>query len=410
MAKKKATMTLKDFHGGSIPSDLPLPSAPGVTVRPLNHTGLDRNNAWTNPMGRQDHRLRPGSAGAVRTYDDKTPFLGHNVQIGRNFDEDERKPLDGGSMPRRTVSDENIRGSVPVRPEVKVDYTVAGNVVTRPATTPVSQYGGSSYAARFSEGANVSSGRPTVSGPSPNAWGPRKAAVDMVEPSHASWSAPDAATKLAHASALEKVTSGRWLSNQNKQIDVEVIRHPEPEAKVQLKGNSYTTFTHGSTDVRDDSLAQHAGRSLAVNDKVPVSARDVPSYTKERGPTVCNDGVQVQQVYSVGTVSGSELHPSANSESTERPKLKLLPRSKPVETLEPLVAYNQTIPQSANAVVADIGNASYKGPGLAGPEDAHLAYERPRVNLKPRSQPLEPMERNTETARHLVLDDAEIFM
>lgn len=30
MAKKKATMTLKDFHGGSIPSDLPLPSAPGA--------------------------------------------------------------------------------------------------------------------------------------------------------------------------------------------------------------------------------------------------------------------------------------------------------------------------------------------------------------------------------------------
>ena len=33
MSKKKVsgnTMTLKDFHGGSIPSDLPLPSAPGV--------------------------------------------------------------------------------------------------------------------------------------------------------------------------------------------------------------------------------------------------------------------------------------------------------------------------------------------------------------------------------------------
>lgn len=34
MSKKKAfsgsTMTLKDFHGGSIPTDLPLPSAPGV--------------------------------------------------------------------------------------------------------------------------------------------------------------------------------------------------------------------------------------------------------------------------------------------------------------------------------------------------------------------------------------------
>ena len=36
MSKKKAfsgsTMTLKDFHGGSIPSDLPLPSAPGAYV------------------------------------------------------------------------------------------------------------------------------------------------------------------------------------------------------------------------------------------------------------------------------------------------------------------------------------------------------------------------------------------
>ncbi|GKE17463.1 hypothetical protein Tco_1425040, partial [Tanacetum coccineum] len=47
--------------------------------------------------------------------------------------------------------------------EVKVDYLVARNVVTRPATTPVSQYGGGSYAAMFSEGANVSGGRPTVS-------------------------------------------------------------------------------------------------------------------------------------------------------------------------------------------------------------------------------------------------------
>ena len=35
MSKKKGsgnTMTLKDFHGGSIPNDLPLPSAPGVYV------------------------------------------------------------------------------------------------------------------------------------------------------------------------------------------------------------------------------------------------------------------------------------------------------------------------------------------------------------------------------------------
>nr|GEV26885.1 zinc finger, CCHC-type [Tanacetum cinerariifolium] len=42
---------------------------------------------------------------------------------------------------KSTVSDENIRGGPLVRPEVKVDYPAARNVVTRPATTSVSQYG-----------------------------------------------------------------------------------------------------------------------------------------------------------------------------------------------------------------------------------------------------------------------------
>nr|XP_043621121.1 uncharacterized protein LOC122592867 [Erigeron canadensis] len=399
MAKKKATMTLKDFHGGSIPSDLPLPSAPGVTVRPMNHTGFDRNMSWSNSMGRQDHRLRPGSAGSVRTFDDKTPFLSHNVQIGRNFDEDERKPLDGGSGPRRTVSDDNIRGGggVPVRHEVKVDYPSAGNVPARPSTTPVSQFSssgtGGSYAARFGEAANVGSGRSytksserfvesTVSGTFPNAWGPRKPAVGVSEPVAASWSAPDAATKLAHASALEKVTSGRWLSNQNKQVDVEVIRHPEPEAKVLAKGNTHTTFSQGSADVtsgrefHDASLARHADRSLTVN-----------------------DGVQGQP-------------PSVPSELTERPKLKLLPRSKPVEILEPPVAYKQNILLSGEPVMVEIRNETYGNASsvvhtaVAGPEDAHQAIERPRVNLKPRSQPLEQVEKSTERERNALFGGA----
>ncbi|XP_076942685.1 uncharacterized protein LOC143612630 [Bidens hawaiensis] len=369
MAKKKATMTLKDFHGGSIPSDLPLPSAPGVTVRPMNHTGLDRHTSWTNPMGRQDHRLRPGSAGAVRTYDDKTPFLTQNVQIGRNFDEDERKPLDGGSIPHRTVSDENIRGGgVTVRQEPKPDYSLAVNAPNRPVTTPVSQFPsgstGGSYAARFSEAVNVTSGRSyaksegrslgvetKVSVPSSNPWGPKKVAVGISEPVASSWSAPDAATKLAHASALEKVSSGRWLSNQNKQIDVEVIRHPEPEAKVQSKGNAYTTFSYGSTQ---------------------------------------SDGVQAQ--------------PVGGSEVTERPKLKLLPRSKPVDYIEPLVAYKQSgEPVTGNEFYGNVNSSVH---GLAGSEDAHHASEQPRLNLKPRSQPVEQMERNTERERNSLFGGA----
>lgn len=433
MAKKKATMTLKDFHGGSIPSDLPLPSAPGVTVRPLNHAGLDRHTSWMNPMGRQDHRLRPGSAGAVRTYDDKTPFLTHNVQIGRNFDEDERKPLDGGSAPRRTVSDENIRGGggVPVRHEPKSDHPLAGNVPSRPATTPLSQFPGGgggnmgSYATRFSEAANVGvnpqnvgSGRRTlgssnsnpgesVNGPSPNAWGPRKAAVGPSEPVVASWSAPDAATKLAHASALEKVSSGRWHSNQHKQTDLEVIRPPEPEPKLQTKGNPYTTFSYGSTEFHDASLARHAGRSLAVNDGPAVAAREPPpSYERSRTSMHPDTKEKGPPVYTDGTFVGSELHPS---ELSERPKLKLLPRSKPVDNLEPVVAYKQTLPPSSEPGLVDIGNETYgnvNSTSLAGPEDGHQAFERPRVNLKPRSQPPEQTERTIERERNTLFGGA----
>ncbi|KAM0054366.1 putative plant specific eukaryotic initiation factor 4B [Helianthus debilis subsp. tardiflorus] len=410
MAKKKATMTLKDFHGGSIPSDLSLPSAPGETVRPLNHVGFDRQSSWTNPMGRQDHRLRPGSAGAVRTYDDKTPFLAHNVQIGRNFDEDERKPLDGGSAPRRTVSDENIRGGtvVPVRQEPKSDYPLAGNVPTRPATTPLSQFtGGStggSFAARFSEAANVSSGtsrsyvksevgslgpsnsnvgvESKIRGPSPNAWGPRKVAVGISESVAASWSAPDAATKLAHASALEKVSSGRWLSNQHKQTDVEVIRHPEPEAKIQSKGNTHSTFSYSSADVS-------GGRSSSMNDRLPMARTSTHS-----------DGVQVQPSHGGVTLGGPE--------STERPKLKLLPRSKPIDSMEPLVAYKQTTPQSGELVTRSdtYGNVNSSVHNFAGPDDPHQVSERPRVNLKPRLQSLEQIERITERERNAVFGGA----
>ncbi|KAL5705211.1 hypothetical protein ACHQM5_023547 [Ranunculus cassubicifolius] len=102
MSKKKAfsssTMTMKDFHGGSIPSDLPLPSAPGgvVVVRPAA-AGFDRQ--IPNPISnRSDHRSRPGSSGTNRTNYDKKPSFFSNpshIHIGtRNFDEDERKLLD----------------------------------------------------------------------------------------------------------------------------------------------------------------------------------------------------------------------------------------------------------------------------------------------------------------------------
>ncbi|KAL2652336.1 hypothetical protein R1flu_020464 [Riccia fluitans] len=104
MSKKKvasrSTMTLKDFHGGSIPSDLPLPSAPGMIV---DRSAFERQSsgAWMSPTlgrgygGDRGGYSRQGSASAVRTFDDKASYFPNPANIGRNYDEDERKPSDG---------------------------------------------------------------------------------------------------------------------------------------------------------------------------------------------------------------------------------------------------------------------------------------------------------------------------
>lgn len=158
MSKKKAfsgnTMTLKDFHGGSIPTDLPLPSAPGVIVRPSDRSGYDRGTSWGNAMGRPDHRARPNSSPATRHFDNKTPFLTSSVHIGRNFDEDERTPLDGVSAPRRTISDESFWA--PGHLELKPESAYAGRVSGRHGSAPVSPLSsgvGHSHSGRVSEAA-----------------------------------------------------------------------------------------------------------------------------------------------------------------------------------------------------------------------------------------------------------------
>ncbi|CAM6060052.1 unnamed protein product [Sphagnum tenellum] len=108
MSKKKlqrAVMTLKDFHGGSIPSDLPLPSAPGMSVE---RSSFDRqgSGARMSPVGRgysggserssmSQNRQGIGSSG-VRAFEDKASLFPNPANIGRNYDEDERsKPVDG---------------------------------------------------------------------------------------------------------------------------------------------------------------------------------------------------------------------------------------------------------------------------------------------------------------------------
>ncbi|KAK4271386.1 hypothetical protein QN277_020088 [Acacia crassicarpa] len=100
MSKKKGnshTTTLKDFHGGSIPSDLPLPSATGLTVKTFDRSGYEIPSSRGNPIGGSDHRSLPHNSSLSWHFDDKTQFLPHTAQIGSNFDENERRPLDDAS-------------------------------------------------------------------------------------------------------------------------------------------------------------------------------------------------------------------------------------------------------------------------------------------------------------------------
>ncbi|KAL7244017.1 hypothetical protein ACSBR1_016275 [Camellia fascicularis] len=468
MSKKKVsgsstTMTLKDFHGGSIPSDLPLPSAPGLIVKPSDRPSFDRQGSWGNPNSRSDHRLRPGSAGAVRNFDDKTPFLSPSAHIGRNFDEDERKPLDGVSGPRRMVSDESIR-ALPIRTEVKPVYSSTGRLPTHQISSPASQLssssvsshagrvaettnlggnsqnfgGNTSYSAKFSDAANVgvnfshtggNSGQ-AVSGMHPNAWAIRKEAVSTTESLNTMWSGPNAASKLAHASALEKVSSGRWQSKQSihhPPTDVEVIRHAAVESEFHSKGdNLYTKSSYHPMDVADRveyddaMLVRHAERSLTVDHGIRGGGKELPTYERARSPIFPetverNTPSYVEGVHPArnnGKFSGLELQSPVPLEQAERPKLKLLPRSKPLEGLEPPVDYKKGYQQTHNSdhlenVTESYGNANHANTVLPGSDSGNRAVERPKLNLKPRSQPLEQSQGNSKNERTTVFGGAQ---
>ncbi|KAH9627226.1 hypothetical protein KSS87_018503 [Heliosperma pusillum] len=447
MSKKKTsggnTMTLKDFHGGSIPSDLPLPSAPGVyislfivsIVRSTNdhRPGYDRQMSWGNSVNRSsDHRLRPSSSGSMRnsSLDDKTPFLSTSANIGRNFDEDERKPLDGGSSaPRRTVNDDIIRGPV-MRPEPRVDVgRVAGGRESLGLGV-----GGNSYSARVVEGGN--SGAVSL-GVRSNPWGVRKEVAGMGpvgvavnETVSTTWGGGQSTvSKLAQASALDQISSGRWQTKpMHHQVDVEVIRQSESPSSLYVKESEYFSGGVGRGSEReyiDTTLARHAERGLAIDEGVRGNFKEVPGVERVRSPGVF-DGREKSSV--LFTNNGQPAYPEGkyvNSESlvhpeekiTEKPKLKLLPRTKPLGVPEPSIVDSKQDPQQwINNSHSEIGskghgNARHVKPGLASSEVSHTkpgsssseaanqVVERPKLNLKPRSQPLDQSEVNNERQR-----------
>lgn len=347
-------------------------------VRPSDRPGYDRPNPWGNPMGRPDHRSRPHSSPATRHFDDKTPFLAHAAHIGRNFDEDERKPLDGVSAPRRTISDDNIR--VPsARVELKPEYGPSGSFSSRQGLGGGGSGSGSgnvnSFAGKVNEAGSVvgvsSQNLGGNSGGYTNVWAARKEALGVNEPvQQAPLSGQNAVSKFAHASALDKVSSGRWQSKQPPpyQGDVEAARSPERESGFQSKnfggsggaggGGGYDSVDVASgREYHDATLARQAERGLNVEDGVRVGRKEFPDYERAGAPVAPvyselkerNSVIHVDRTHLArndGKLGGSELQSPVPLEPSERPKLKLLPRTKPLESSEqpvPVVDHTQVL-------------------------------------------------------------------
>lgn len=287
--KKASTMTLKDFHGGTIPSDLPLPSAPGVVVRPSDRqiaaASIGRSDQYQYQHQHQRSRPAVAAAASNHRYDnsnEKSSFFPHpphiGVGIGRNFDEDERKPLDGSSLPRRTVSDD----------------------LHPPSSNP--------HPARRSHD-------PAINPPNANPWGTttttNKDSTDLL---HSSISTSTSTSRFAQATALDKVSSGRWQSKPP------VIQQPPPPPPPQP--NKPLLLTNQTTLL----LLEHNDHTMPP---APLDRPKIKLLPRSRS-SLQNTTDQAYQ-----PPSANELPPSAATDGTrkpvERPRLNLKPRSQPLQ-------------------------------------------------------------------------------
>ncbi|WOL07646.1 hypothetical protein Cni_G16391 [Canna indica] len=417
MSKKKSslTMTLKDFHGGSIPSQLSLPSAPAssnASARPP-----DRPGAWGTATaaatGRSDlhhHHLlrpRPGSAGAAstRSLDDRPPvFLSHSTHIGRHFDEDERKPFDASSAPRRAPAPENAVRSPPPRSDSK--RPLSSPVVPSPIILP----------------APVSAFPPpsTNLGPAPSAWGPRKeVGIDPqsllpAQPAPTVWSA----SRLAQASAVEKVTSGRW---QLRPPEVEIIRSQESE-ELDRRFVETVRVVDGidSNHERDKprsvsypvTYAEGKERTLLVSYMDRARSPVYPDMKEKNAAGFLNESVRPTS--GEGKFDGTKLYQQVAVEVSERPKLKLLPRKKTLESPDIQTwDLNDKQVYHAPASLVQVQNVhemhGITNPpklGSAGIDEGNQIVERPKLNLKPRTQPIDQSDGNADRERQSVFGGA----
>lgn len=288
---------------------------------------------WGTSIGRPDQRTRPSSSHTIRNFDDKSLFLPHTVNIGRNFNEDERKPLDGHSAPRRVVSDDVFRVANS-RLEVKADSVLTGRHSGWSATA--GNFPGKINDVNHSVTGNIEN---AVSGTHPNVWAGRKeVSVANNEPGQSPWTTQPAVSNLVHSSALDQVSSGRWQSKLlvPSQMDFDVVKHSE------LESRGYNTNS-AVLKQGDEPHVTHVARGLVAEDGIQGGKKFSREYEKIPGPTyldvkeakiVSNSSNKPLPNYSDIRPAGHLVQPSTSSEVVERPKLNLLPRTKPLESIE----------------------------------------------------------------------------
>ncbi|KAI9177570.1 hypothetical protein LWI28_016756 [Acer negundo] len=338
MSKKKAasTMSLKDFHGGSIPSDFPLPSAPGVILKSSSDRNMLTN--WGNNLGKSDLRPRPNSSGAISNLDEKASFFSHPASIGRNFDEDERNPLNGPLAPRQTISN---TGDISKFRCWFISLRVGGgNSFAVNSQTPISSAGLGIKNVNTSSSINGQ----VVNNSQPNAWGLRKEFTTVNETAQA----PDALSKIAPVSALEKVSSGMWQSKNPSQFLPHLLYSRDNNSNNNVYGGVNVV---NERDDYDASLRSQDERGQIAEDGTRVRGTELPKmYTEDVNIGANNEdfGQGFQQTVVANKVeSVNELYKNTNSSKpgptvseggsqmverpVERPKLNLKPRSQPFD-------------------------------------------------------------------------------
>lgn len=182
-------------------------------------------------------------------------------------------------------------------------------------------------------------GENSVSGTHANVWSARKeVSATNNEPGQSPWTTQPAVSNLVHPSALEQVSSVRWQSKLlvPSQMGFDVVKHSEIESR-GYKTNS-PVLNQG-----DEPHGTCVERGLVAEDGIQGGKKYSREYEKIPGPTyldvkeakvVANSSNKPRPNYSDVRPAGHLVQPTAPSEVVERPKLNLLPRTKPLESIE----------------------------------------------------------------------------